>query len=303
MLLVTRGNAPLEIAFKACSLARLDVTTPAAFDAAVANDAPAPPYDVIVLDAHAPAKLPLGRYLIFGAAPPDIDVKTVGVLKDQFIVDCRGRHPVLQFVNINEMYVAEAVNMTLPRDAAVLAEFGASPAITIIRRRGGAFLLVGFDVLATRWPLESSFVMFCYNAANFMGLEAGWEKPADMKVGEAIAVQADGQPLARLTRPDGGIERLAAEASGTFRYPATDRVGVYRIDSPGRPATLLAVNLLDEIESNIAPSKQIVLATGAVKAMATAPRRTNQDLWPYLALAALALVCLEWIVYNSKARL
>jgi hypothetical protein len=124
-----------------------------------------------------------------------------------------------------------------------------------------------------------------------------------MKVGEAIAVQADGQPFARLTRPDGGIERLAAEASGTFRYPATDRVGVYRIDSPGRPATLLAVNLLDEIESNIAPSKQILLATGAVKAMATAPRRTNQDLWPYLALAALALVCLEWIVYNSKARL
>ena len=303
VLLVTRGNAPLEIAFKACSLARLDVTDPGAFDAAIANDAPAPPYDVIVLDAHAPAKLPLGRYLIFGAAPPDIDVKTVGVLKDQFIVDCRGRHPVLQFVNINEMYVAEAVNMTLPRDAAVLAEFGASPAIAIVRRRGGAFLLVGFDVLATRWPLESSFVMFCYNAANFMGLEAGREKPADMKVGEAIAVQADGQPFARLTRPDGGIERLAAEASGTFRYPATDRVGVYRIDSPGRPATLLAVNLLDEIESNIAPSKQILLATGAVKAMATAPRRTNQDLWPYLALAALALVCLEWIVYNSKARL
>jgi hypothetical protein len=302
-LLVTRGNAPLEIALKACSLARLDTATPAAFDAVVANDAPAPPYDLIVLDAHAPAKLPRGRYLIFGEPPPDIDVRTAGLLKNQFIVDWRGRHPVLQFVNLNEMYVAEAVNMKLPRDASVLAEFASSPAIAVVRRRGGAFLLVGFDVLATRWPLESGFVMFCYNAANFMGLEAGREKPADMKVGEAIDVQADGQPFATLTRPDGAIERLAAEASGAFRYPATDRVGVYRIDLPGRPATLLAVNLLDEGESNIAPSNRIVLATGAVNAMATAPRRTNQDLWPYLALAALVLVCLEWIVYNSKARL
>jgi hypothetical protein len=302
-LLVTRGNAPLEIALKACSLARLDTATPAAFDAVVANDAPAPPYDLIVLDGHAPAKLPRGRYLIFGVPPPDIDVQTAGVLKNQFIVDWRGRHPVLQFVNLNEMYVAEAVNMKLPRDASVLAEFASSPAIAVVRRRGGAFLLVGFDVLATRWPLESSFVMFCYNAAGFMGIEAGREKPADMKVGEAIDVQADGQPLARLTRPDGAIERLAAEASGAFRYPATDRVGVYRIELPGRPATLLAVNLLDEAESNIAPSDRIVLATGAVAAMATAPRRTNQDLWPYLALAALALVCLEWIVYNSKVRL
>ena len=302
-LLVTSGNSPLEIALEACSLARLDVASPEAFDSVVAGDAPAPPYDVIILDRHGPPKLPRARYMIFGEPPPDIDVKNAGLLKNQFIVDWRGRHPVLQFVNLSEMYVAEAVNMKLPRDAAVLAEFGASPAMALLRRRGSTMLLVGFDALQTKWPLEPGFVMFCYNSVNFLGLEAGREKPADMKVGEAIAVRSDGQPLATLTRPDGGIERLTADPSGTFRFPATDRVGVYRVESPGRPVTHCAVNLLDESESNIAPSRRIVLASGDVKAMATAPRRTNQDIWPYLALAAMALVCLEWIVYNSKARL
>lgn len=302
-LLVTNGNSPLEIALEACSLARLDITSPAGFDAVVAGDAPAPPYDVIILDRHAPAKLPRARYMIFGAPPPDIDVTNAGLLKDQFIVDWRGRHPVLQFVNLGELYVAEAVNMKLPRDAAVLAEFVASPAMALVRRRGSTILLVGFDALQTKWPLEPGFVMFCYNSVNFLGLETGHDKPADMKVGQAIAVRADGQPLATLTRPDGSIERLTVDPSGTFRFPATDRVGVYRVETPARPVRHCAVNLLDESESNIAPSRRIVLATGDVKAIATAPRRTNQDVWPYLVLAALALVCVEWIVYNSKARL
>ncbi len=302
-LLVTNGNSPLEIALEACSLARLDVTTPAGFDAVVADNAPAPPYDVIILDRHAPAKLPRARYMIFGSPPPDIEVTNAGLLKNQFIVDWRGRHPVLQFVNLSELYVAEAVNLKLPRDAAVLAEFGASPAMALVRRRGSIMLLIGFDALQTKWPLEPGFVMFCYNSVNFLGLETGRDKPADMKVGQAIAVRADGQPLATLTRPDGSIERLTVDPSGTFRFPATDRVGVYRVETPARPVRHCAVNLLDESESNIAPSKRIVLATGDVKAMTTEQRRTNQDVWPYLVLAALALVCVEWIVYNSKARL
>ncbi len=302
-LLVTNGNSPLEIALEACSLARLDVTSPAAFDAVIAGDAPAPPYDVIVLDRHAPAKLPRGRYMIFGAPPPDVNVTNAGLLDNQFIVDWRGRHPVLQFVNLSEMYVAKAVNIKLPRDAAVLAEFGTSPAIAMIRRRGSTMLLTTFDVLQTRWPLEPGFVMFCYNAVNFLGLEVGRERPVDMKVGQAIAVRADGQPLATLTRPNGASERITADPSGMFRFPATDRVGVYRVESPGRGVTHCAVNLLDESESNIAPSRNILLASGKVKTMTTAPRRSNQVVWPYLVLVAMVLVCVEWIVYNSKARL
>lgn len=302
-LLVTRGNAPLEVALKACSLARLDVAGPEAFDAVVADDAPAPPYDVIVLDRHAPAKLPRGRYLIFGEPPPDIGVTNAGLLKDQFVIDWRSRHPVMQFVDLGDLYAAEAVDLRLPRDAAVLAEFGQSPAMAMVRRKGSALLLVGFDVLATRWPLESGFVMFCYNAVHFMGAEAGRGRAADMTVGEAIDIPSDGAPLATLTRPDGKTEPLTAGASGAFRYPATDTAGVYRVDVAGRPPALLAVNLLDERESDIAPSDQLMLAGGKVNAAANEPSRTNQDVWPYLALLALVLVCAEWIVYNSKARL
>ena len=63
------------------------------------------------------------------------------------------------------------------------------------------------------------------------------------------------------------------------------------------------MNLLDPTESDIAPTDEIVLAGLPVEAQTAAPHRANVQLWPYLALLALALVCLEWIVYNSKVRL
>ena len=303
VLLVTPGNPALLAALKACPLAGLKVIPPREFDEAADDAGDLPQYDVVVLDGHAPEKLPRGRYLIFGAVPPDIGVKTAGQITRQLAVDWRSRHPVLQFIGLDNLYAARAVRMELPRDAAVLAEFGVCPAMALVRRRGSAFLLVAFDVMQTNWPFEPGFVMFCYNATTFLGLEAGERPRSDLKVGEAIAVRAGGQKTATVTAPDGRIETLTADGSGAFRYPRTDRVGVYRVDVPDYPTAYCAVNILDERESNIAPADEILLSTGTLQAQSAEPRRTNQELWPWLALAALALVCVEWLVYNSKVRL
>ena len=303
VLLVTRDNAALEMALGACPLARLDQTTPAEFDRTVADGAAAPSYDVIVLDGHAPAKLPRGRYVVFGDPPPDLGVEVAGQLRRPILVDWRDRHPVLQFVKLDNLFALRAARMKLPRDAAVLAEFSEAPAMALLRRRGGAFLLVGFDVLESNWPFEAGFVMFCYNATTFLGMETGRERQWDLKVGEAITLRADGTDAATVTRPDGHVEKLAPDPSGTLRYPRTEQVGVYRVDLPDRPTARYAVNVLDEVESHIEPSKEIVLSTVAVQAQAAEPRRTNQELWPFLAMLALVLVCVEWLVYNSKVRL
>ncbi len=67
--LVTAGNFPLQSALKACPLALLKVLAPDEFDKASA--AQLEPFDVVVLDNHARADLPRGRYLSFGAAPGD----------------------------------------------------------------------------------------------------------------------------------------------------------------------------------------------------------------------------------------
>ncbi|KPK81125.1 MAG: hypothetical protein AMJ81_10880 [Phycisphaerae bacterium SM23_33] len=305
VLLVTRNNPVMIAALKACPLARLDVKTPAEFDA-MDHSAMSiqQPYDVIVLDDHAPAKLPRGSFVVFGRPPEGIGVSVAGLVKNQGIVDWRARHPVLQYLNLTNLFAAQCHKLVLPRDALVLGEFNESPAMALLSRQGGVFLLVGFDVLESNWPFEPSFAMFCYNATKYLGMEMGQGRQTCLKVGQAIEVAGEpSAPPAEVKDPDGKVTQVRWDSSGTLRYPGTYRVGTYTVSARNRPAEKFAVSLLDEDESNIEPRGELVLSGVKLKAQAGPVRRTNQELWPLLAAVALALVCLEWFVYNSKVRL
>lgn len=301
VLLVTPSNVALQTALKALPLAGLDVIGPSEFDD-IAAAAPQK-YDVIVLDGHVPPDLPAGRYIAFNAAPLDFGVKARGELRSQLIVDWRSRHPILQFVNLEDVYASKAMKLELPRDAAVLAEMPDAPAMALLHRKGSVMLLCAFDVLETNWPFESSFVLFCYNATRFLGLETGRQEQTALHPGEAIELRAAAGASAKVRMPGGRTETAVATAGGALRFPATTRAGLYAVDAPGREKTLFAVNVLDPEESRIGPAEEIVMAAETIQAAATEPRRTNRELWPYLVLLALLLACAEWVVYNSKVRL
>jgi len=308
VLLVTSGNMVLESALKACPLARLDPCSPAGFDEMDHSVLSVEqPYDVIVLDNHLPAKLPRCRYLVFGHPPDGIDVTVPQQLENQVIVDWRPKHPVLQYVNLTNLFAAKCYKMALPRDAEILAEFNESPALALVRRSGGVFLLVGFDVLQTNWPFEPSFVLFCYNAANFLGMQVGQSQKANLQVGEPITV--DGLPpeiTTSISGPGLSDSQIKSNPTGSIRFPATNRVGVYSLSVPdsahGGPR-FFAVNLLDSHESNIEPRRQIVLSNQPIKAQERPLSRSNLPLWPFLVGLALILACLEWLIYNRRVRL
>ena len=305
VLLVTRGNLALERALKACSPGRFDLAAPEAFDA-MDHDAMAVEgtYDVIVLDRHGPAKLPRGRFLVLGEVPAALGMVSGRELTGQTMVDWRARHPVLQHVNLGNVYVAKAARLDPPRDAVVLAEFAESPAIVLLNRKGSTYLVTGFDVLQSNWPFEVSFVMFCVNATRFLGLELAEEAEAGLKVHQAIEVRTGSADREGQVRPPGRDPvKVNPDPSGTLRFPQTDRVGLYAVEVPDRRAEMFAVNLLDERESDIRPHEEVVFSGQAVQAASQVAGKANRDVWPYLAALAIALVCLEWFVYNSKLRL
>ncbi len=305
VLLVSSGNFPLQSALQACPLRELKVLSPGEFDALDHADLSArQPYDVIVLDAHAPEKLPRCRYVVFGRPPKLSGAEPAGPLGPEVLVDWRGRHPVLHHLNLSNLLVAKAIKLKLPRDAVVLAEFGASPAMGLLSRGGSVFLLVGFDVMQTNWPFEPSFVMFCYNAVHFLGMEMAQQQQRSLKPGQTIVVRA--RPSDRslqLTGPHGLQADVPCDATGTARFAATRRAGLYTLEVPGRAPERFAVNLLDAPESDIAPVHEVNVSGQKVSAESKAVRRSSEELWPLLVLAVLALACVEWLVYNLKLRL
>lgn len=304
-LLVTEGNEPLRSALKAVPLARLNVCTPAEFDAMdLETMSVERPYGLIVLDRHAPAALPRADFLVFGAPPAASGASAGDELKNQVIVDWQAKHPVLNFVNLENLFAARCRRLRLPRDAVVLAEFGASPALALVRRGGDVFLLAGFDVLQTNWPFDPGLVMFCYNVVTFFGTEAAGDEGTGLEVGRPITVTRRGGPAeATLTGPGIAAEKLAADPSGRFRFAATTRAGVYRLAVEGTPEARFAVNLLDADESDIRPAAELAFTGEVVEAEPGEAGRANREVWPFLVALGLAFLLIEWYVYNAKVRI
>ena len=299
---MTEDNAALESALKACRLARFDVLKPADF--AKFDVAADSPYDLVVLDRCAPAAVPRGSYLVFGAPPAASGATVTAELKNQWIVDWRGRHPVLNFVNMENLFAAKVWKMSLPREATVLAEFEDGPALVEIRRQGSLFVLAGFDVLQSNWPFDAGFLMFCYNVASYVGTANGAAEAAGLAVGQPLTLQAaPGIQEATVMIPGGGTQTFRSGPSGIVRFGGTTRVGVYRLavkDGPekttpstcwtGRKATWNRPRNSSSPARRSRPSRR----------RPAGPPRTSGPGWPWLGLG---LVLVEWYVYNLKVRL
>ena len=62
---------------------------------------------------------------------------------------------------------------------------------------------------------------------------------------------------------------------------------------------LFAVSLCDDDESNIRPSKTLVLGSAPLTGESQATDVT-QPLWPWLLIGVLLILTLEWIIYNKR---
>ena len=85
----------------------------------------------------------------------------------------------------------------------------------------------------------------------------------------------------------------------TIHYADTRQVGAYKIE-PGMPGQdAFAVNLFNAVESRVEPASTLTIGADAVEAQA-ATVQVNQPAWKYFLIAMLALLVLEWIVYNQR---
>lgn len=305
VLMITNGNSVLESALRACPIAKMDMMTPADFDAIDHSSRDiGSEYDIIVLDRYAPGKLPRCSYLTFGVIPPGLDIVTTGTSKNQYIVDWRTRHAVLKYVNLTNLFAAEVHNITLPRHGEVLAEFNETPAISLIKSGGSNFLIAGFDVLQSNWPFEPGFVLYCYNAISFLAAQAQLDQSTGIKVGDPITIEGlEAGTKAVLKDPAKEKTELKANSNGLIRFSEAQRTGLYQVDIDKQPFAFFAVNLLDSKESNIDPRQTIVLSNMEVEAQGESAKRATIPLWPLLIFTALMFIIAEWVIYNLKVKI
>jgi hypothetical protein len=284
----------------------LRVTTLSAFNQEPPEAIPA---DLVIFDGVRPARIPLVPSISFGAGlpglPPDSGPRDRG--GTAFIAWDR-THPVLRDVALDSVYIGPRIGLPTAREPTVvgnvveLARDASGPLMVEIEAAGLRRLMVAFRPADSTWPLTFGFPIFLASAIDRLAIRPESRSGVMFTTGVPTEVQArPGQELATLDGPATIVAHATQPGTGPLRlnFGLIERAGVYR--EPGAAGSMVVpVNLLSPLESSMAELQTITVA-GSTLAPSTAGREPR-ELWPWLVLAALALLCIEWTVTAALQR-
>lgn len=298
VLLVTRGNRFLE---KALAAAGPNVELSTATDFTTAADR----FDVVVLDDVTPTVWPTANLLAFHVADTNWFSGPMGVIEGPPVVDWRNTHPLLRFVNFDNVLIAQALSVTTPTWAVALVDSPEAPLVLAGELGRQRLVWVAFDALQSTWPLRVSFPIFVANAVDWLNPATVAAAQLSIRAGEAFRLPLSGDGtsptngVARVVLPGGGERTLPVEAGAReLVFGDTARQGIYRVQW-GTNEVSFAVNLLDAAESNIAPRDELSLGRRGEVA-ATSLKRANLEYWRWFALAGFAVMMGEWWWFHRR---
>lgn len=312
VLLVSRGSLFLENALSTLSIELVRIT-PGDYERVgddVLMEGKRSLFDVVVFDRTSSARLPRGNYF-FWAGVPKIEGVSIGrVIDDEVIFDWDDAHPILRHVSIDWLEVFQWRELSLPAEAESLIDGQTSPVLAYLTRGGSQFLLSAFSPIVeddegqqrvnTPWVTSPDFVVFMQNAIQFLSSSIAIGGRKSLTPGQPVTLFVDeGVETIRITRPDAEVDEASASGLRSIHYARTRIVGLYRTDSGVPGQDLFAVNLFDAAESRVEPSTKLTISAADLEARA-GDVEVNKPAWPYLLLAMLVLLTLEWIVYNRR---
>jgi hypothetical protein len=319
VLIVTPGNEILRDFFDLDATARVASVTyrsPADLkdDAKYRGPARNGEFDLVIFDRCAPASeddLPLGNTFFLDSVPPPWKRADMPPLKETQIRNPTSNHPLMRHLTgLDEIAFADAFRFDLkapgvPARVPRLLETDRETAVLFaLPRRAFQDLVLTFPLVndrgqwATTWNLKLSFPVFLRNVLYTLGGVSDAAAEENVQPGDVKTLRPDvAVEGLDVTDPSGQRQTLTRGVAGDFSYKNTERVGVYTVSWPGGQRRF-AVNLLDADESNIQPRD--VIRIGEQRLATGQTRRQTYDTWKWIALAALALLLLEWAVYHRR---
>lgn len=272
-------------------------------------------FDVIVLDKWLPAPapdstdpLPPGRWLIFGAVPgPPLGLTPTGTVERATVLNWSRDHAALRGLSLANAGFADATSHEVGEQsiAEVLATTQAGPAIIEMATARMHAIDVVHDVEKSIWWQDLSFPIFIAKALRYLGEEGTSGVARMVQPGEVFADRVpQGATGVTIEDPRGRRSTVVPSEDGRIVYGPVLESGIYTIrwSAPGdapeaRPFT---ANLLDAAESDVRTAISLSLPSQIVTGEVGSSTAATIRLWPWLLLAGLGVLMLEWFVYNRK---
>jgi hypothetical protein len=290
ILLVTRGNRFLEKALRAANT-----------ELSVAADVTGPTsaYDVVALDDVSPAIWPDANLLAIHTFNTNLFTGW-GKMEAPPIVDWKGTHPLLRYVNFDNIQVAESWRVEPAAWGVPVVESQQGPLIFAGQRNRQRIVWIGFDTLQSTWPLRISFPIFMANAVDWLNPAAARNAQYRVKAGDAFRLAVkDATPEAEIVMPDHSRRKASIDPrSRELVFGETAQCGIYQV-LVGANSSTFCVNLLDAAETKTKPREKIEIGKFA-GIETSAARKANLEIWRWFAALGLAVLLFEWWYYHRR---
>ena len=228
ILLVSEGDPYLEAALSFLPNAELYGVKPAAYGAGTKPEL----FDLVIFDAALPVTLP--RVPTLAIAPPR--TSPLGTVTGSLMDPALGRpapdEPLLRYVDLTTLHVAQATRLSLPDWARTVVPTAAGDPLLYTGTRGGvATGVLAFEPRRSDLPLQVAFPIL---VSNLVGELVGASRAPTSAVAPGSLVSLpipSGATGLRVTRPDGTTLDLAPAVTGgaTATFASTEQLGIYTV--------------------------------------------------------------------------
>src|SRR5262249_5601971 len=254
--------------------------------------APARPVDVTVFDSYLPQAWPEGAILAINP-PPGNALISVSQRSSRATGELAQSGALLDGLSLGGVRFGEPRQVAPPSWAKPQLALGATP--LILRGRSGAHEIAiwTFDLAASNLPTRLAFPLLVARTVRDLTPPS---LPSSIAAGAPLALRPD--PRADeidLSGPEG--LRTTVAATQTVAIDTLTLPGFYRVEERAGGESIfrgqIAVNAGAAIESDLRPRPAPPIS-GMDQSSARAPQREMREIWPWLALGALAVLMLEW---------
>lgn len=289
-LLVSKANLFLDQALRLRDDLELTRSTPE-------NYAPGP-YQLYIFDGWLPAELPEGA--LFLVAPPAANplVPLGSQVPITGLRPASAANAVTAYVPLEDVHIARGRPLELPTWANPLLEAPEGVLVAAGHLEGRAVAVFGFDLHESDFPLRLGFPVLMQNLLAWLVPPA--PTAARVSSGEPVPIALD--PLAKgatVAAPDGRTITIAPPLPAP-PFSETSLPGLYQVTQALNEGERTSHFLVEFPPSESQSDGNIALAASPLSGPGSA-RPPLQEVWPFVAALALAILGLEWWVFIRGA--
>lgn len=269
-------------------------------------------YDLVIYDQCSPERMPVCNTMFINDVPKGDDWKLDEPQFPTVILDYNTTHPIMNLLSLSRIRIAQSSGVTGPKAMISLMDSTFGSIMAIAPREGFEDCVIGFPLVEydesgdliynTDWGKMLSFPVFIQNTLEVLAGGRRFQAMKTSQPGDLIEIRTQlSADEVRVTGP-GEVNSVVKQGRDkSFIFSQSDRSGIYQVQDVEDEdiVKMFAVNLMDTNESRLQVRDEIEFGFEEIKGQTNRISK-RYEYWTWLALIALAILMVEWLVYNRR---